>query len=117
MNTQNAFLAWVRHKKQVFDILQNCKYNVSVGQEYMLRRLHSHFYFLKGNVLMRMDTYSLARAGLSEDEILAIANNKDEKEQMRMLRKYRFRLLDDIHSKQQSLDTIDHIISRMKKHA
>lgn len=66
---------------------------------------------------MRMDTYSLARAGLSEDEILAIANNKDEKEQMRMLRKYRFSLLDDIHSKQQSLDTIDHIISRMKKHA
>ena len=117
MNTQNAFWAWVRHKKQVFDILQNCKYNVSVGQEYMLRRLHSHFYFLKGNVLMRMDTYSLARAGLSEDEILAIANNKDEKEQMRMLRKYRFSLLDDIHSKQQSLDTIDHIISRMKKHA
>ena len=117
MNTQNAFWAWVRHKKQVFDILQNCKYNVSVGQEYMLRRLHSHFYFLKGNVLMRMDTYSLARAGLSEDEILAIANNKDEKEQMRMLRKYRFRLLDDIHSKQQSLDTIDYIIGRMKKHA
>ena len=117
MNTQNAFWAWVRHKKQVFDILQNCKYNVSVGQEYMLRRLHSHFYFLKGNVLMRMDTYSLARAGFSEDEILAIANNKDEKEQMRMLRKYRFRLLDDIHSKQQSLDTIDYIIGRMKKHA
>ena len=117
MNTQNAFWAWARHKKQVFDILQNCKYNVSVGQEYMLRRLHSHFYFLKGNVLMRMDTYSLARAGLSEDEILAIANNKDEKEQMRMLRKYRFSLLDDIHSKQQSLDTIDYIISRMKKHA
>ena len=66
---------------------------------------------------MRMDTYSLARAGLSEDEILALANNKDEKEQMRMLRKYRFRLLDDIHSKQQSLDTIDYIIGRMKKHA
>lgn len=117
MNTQNAFWAWVRHEKQVFDILQNCKYNVSVGQEDMLRRLHSHFYFLKGNVLMRMDTYSLARAGLSEDEILAIANNKDEKEQMRMLRKYRFRLFNDIHSKQQSLDTIDYIIGRMKKHA
>ena len=113
MNTQNAFRAWIRHKKQVFDILQNCKYNVSVGQEYMLRRLHSHFYFLKGNVLMRMDTYSLARAGLSEDEILAIANNKDDKEQMRMLRKYRFRLLND----KQSLDTIDYIIGRMKKHA
>ena len=66
---------------------------------------------------MRMDTYSLARAGLSEDEILAIANNKDEKEQMRILRKHRFMLLNDIHNRQQSLDTIDHIISRMKKHA
>ena len=62
---------------------------------------------------MTMDTYSLARAGLSEDEILAIANNKDEKEQMRMLRKYRFRLLDDIHSKQQSLDTICCPVSRL----
>ena len=66
---------------------------------------------------MWIDTYSLARAGLSEDEILGIANNKDEKEQIRILRKHRFRLLNDIHSRQQSLDTIDYIISRMKKHA
>ena len=66
---------------------------------------------------MRMDTYSLAREGLSEDEILAIANNKDEKEQIRILRKHRFTLLNDIHSRQQSLDTIDYIIGRMKKHA
>lgn len=66
---------------------------------------------------MWIDTYSLAKAGLCENEIHAVANSKDEKEQMRILRKYRFRLLDGIHSMQQSLDTIDYIISRMKKHA
>ena len=95
------------------ELLIQCKCSLGVH----ISQTTLTFLFLKGNVLMRMDTYSLARAGLSEDEILAIANNKDEKEQMRMLRKYRFRLLDDIHSKQQSLDTIDYIIGRMKKHA
>ncbi len=41
------------------------------------------------------------------------AGNREE--QIRILRKQRYRLLEEIHGKQQTLDEIDYIISEMKK--
>jgi hypothetical protein len=35
--------------------------------------------------------------------------------QIRMLRKYRYKLLDEVHEKQQSLDAIDYMICKIKE--
>lgn len=64
---------------------------------------------------MKLDTYSLARAGLSIEEINKISECEDREVQIRMLRKHRFKLLDEVHEKQQSIDEIDYIISKMKE--
>lgn len=40
-------------------------------------------------------------------------NNKEE--QIKILRKQRFKLLDDIHEKQQSLDELDYMIDEIRK--
>lgn len=63
---------------------------------------------------MKPDIYSLAKAGLSEEEIAEIAGCENIDRQIQMLRKCRYGLLDEIHKKQQSLDEIDYMISRMK---
>lgn len=65
---------------------------------------------------MKPDIYSLAKAGLSKEEINEISECEDKERQIRMLRKCRYRLLDEIHGKQQSLDEIDYMISKMKEH-
>lgn len=63
---------------------------------------------------------SLARIGVSLEELKRLkellnrgTGTKDE--QIRLLKKCRFRILDDIHAKQQSLDRIDYIIYTMKQ--
>lgn len=63
---------------------------------------------------MMPDPYSLANAGLSQEEIAKISKCENPDAQIRILRKIRYRLLDEIHGKQQSLDTIDYLISKMK---
>lgn len=63
---------------------------------------------------MQPDIYSLAKAGLSKEEIDEISRCKDKKRQIQMLRKCRYKLLDEIHGKQQSLDEIDYMISKMR---
>lgn len=65
--------------------------------------------------LMKPDIYSLSKAGFSKEEIKRISECEDREWQIQMLRKYRFKLLDEIHEKQQSLDEIDYMISRMKE--
>ena len=65
---------------------------------------------------MKLDIYSLAKTGLSREEIDEISQCKDREMQIRMLRKCRCRLLDEIHEKQQSLDKIDYVIIKMKEH-
>lgn len=64
---------------------------------------------------MKPDIYSLAKAGLNREEIDKISGCKDREMQIRLLRKYRYRLLDEIHEKQQSLDEIDYMISKIKE--
>lgn len=64
---------------------------------------------------MKTDNYSLAKAGLSQEEFAKISECDDMEMQIRMLRKCRYRLLDEIHGKQQSLDTIDYMICKIKE--
>ena len=53
---------------------------------------------------MKPDYDSLINAGLSKEEIAKISGCEDQGMQIRMLRKYRYKLLDEVHEKQQSLD-------------
>lgn len=64
---------------------------------------------------MKLDIYSLAKAGLSKEEIIEISKCEDRERQIQMLRKCRYRLLDEIHEKQQSLDEVDYIIIQLKE--
>lgn len=63
---------------------------------------------------MNPDIYTLAKAGLNENEIHEILCCENTNEQIRLLRKHRFKLLDEIHETQQALDGIDYMISLMK---
>lgn len=64
---------------------------------------------------MKPDYYSLAKAGLSKEEIAKISGCEDQEMQIRLLRKCRYKLLDEIHGKQQSLDAIDYMICKIKE--
>lgn len=64
---------------------------------------------------MKPDYYSLAKAGLNQEEIAKISGCEDQGIQIRMLRKYRYQLLEEIHGKQQSLDAIDYMICKIKE--
>lgn len=64
--------------------------------------------------------HSLIKAGLNIDILkryLILMENKSgsEEEQIKILRKQRFKPLDDIHEKQQSLEALDYMISEIKK--
>lgn len=64
--------------------------------------------------------HSLINAGLDIEEIrrfmkLFYDNEIDKKEQIQILRKQRFSLLDEIHKKQQLLDELDYMIDGLKK--
>lgn len=64
---------------------------------------------------MKLDYYSLAKAGLSQEEIAEISGGENQGMQIRMLRKYRYQLLEEIHGKQQSLDAVDYMICKIKE--
>ena len=64
---------------------------------------------------MKPDYDSRINAGLSKEEIAKISGCEDQEMQIRMLRKYRYKLLDEVHEKQQSLDAIDYMICKTKK--
>lgn len=64
---------------------------------------------------MEPDIYALSKAGLSKEQIEEIVGCGDKEVQIRMLRKYRYQLLDEIHGKQQSLDEIDYMVRKMKE--
>ena len=64
---------------------------------------------------MKSDYDSLINTGLSKEEIAKILGCEDQEMQIRMLRKYRYKLLDEVHEKQQSLDAIDYMICKNKK--
>ena len=78
----------------------------SISTPTFLFRRESHF--------MKPDYESLINAGLSKEEIAKISGCEDQEMQIRMLRKYRYKLLDEVHEKQQSLDAIDYMICKIK---
>lgn len=61
------------------------------------------------------DFYSLVKAGLGKEEIDEVLGCEDSGRQIQMLRKCRYRLLEEIHGKQQALDEIDYMIGKMKE--
>lgn len=65
--------------------------------------------------------HSLLKSGMNIDILkryLKLLNDKtgSKEEQIRILRKQRYQLLDDIHDKQQTLDEIDYIIRETKNY-
>ncbi len=64
--------------------------------------------------------HSLLKSGMDMRELKEYLYLLDEKadseeEQIRILRKQRYKLLDEIHGKQQSLDELDYMIRETKK--
>ena len=64
--------------------------------------------------------HALLEAGMDADAVgkyLGLLRKKTEsrEEQIRILRKQRYRLLEEIHCKQQSLDELDYMIDKIKK--
>ena len=57
----------------------------------------------------------LLRADFTEAETQAVLSTDNGTEQMRLLRKGRGRLLEDIHSKQQALDQLDYFIHQLRQ--
>ena len=57
----------------------------------------------------------LLRADFTEAETQAVLSSDNGAEQMRLLRKGRGRLLEDIHSKQQALDQLDYFIHQLRQ--
>ena len=63
---------------------------------------------------MYPDPNSLARAGLTATEIKEVQSCGTRDEVYRLLRRYRCDQLEEIHKKQQALDTLDYIISKVR---
>lgn len=61
----------------------------------------------------------LAEAGMDMNLLKKLTTLQRQKEseekQIRILRKIRFEMLDDIHKKQQCLDSVDYLISRIRQ--
>lgn len=63
--------------------------------------------------------HSLMKAGFDTDSLkkyfsLPDHDDADKKEKIRLLRKQRCQLLDEIHGKQQSLDELDYMIEKIR---
>lgn len=63
---------------------------------------------------MEPDIYTLSKAGLNKEQIEEISSCNDKEIQIRLLRKYRCQLLEEIHGKQQTLDKIDYMVSKLR---
>lgn len=61
----------------------------------------------------------LVEAGVDMDSLKKLTDLQQEENskenQIRILRKFRFEMLDDIHKKQQCLDSVDFLICRLKQ--
>lgn len=62
---------------------------------------------------------SLARLGLGIGELRQMRElmkgKESEESQLRLLKKWRFQMLDEIHGKQQSLDRLDYVICKIRE--
>lgn len=58
---------------------------------------------------------SLLKSGMEAEDLKKYLHGEDKEEQIRILRKQRCELLDNIHERQQVLDEIDYLIREAKK--
>lgn len=72
-------------------------------------RLH-----LLGRWNMYPEAYSLAKAGLSDAQTQAVMVCDTPDQKVRLLRKYRCAQLEELHARQQALDTLDYIICNVQ---
>lgn len=56
----------------------------------------------------------LSKIGVSADDIKKIINIENKEEKIRIIRRYRFELVDEIHIKQQLLDQLDYCVHEIK---
>lgn len=59
----------------------------------------------------------LAKMGFTEQEVRDFLSSASGREQIRLLRKNRGRLLEDIHDRQQTLDQLDYFIYQIRQDA
>ncbi|MDD3222845.1 MAG: MerR family transcriptional regulator [Clostridia bacterium] len=58
----------------------------------------------------------LFKAGFSVEDVREYMDNmRDEKQRLRLLRKYRNILISELHQKQKSIENLDYIIAEIKK--
>ncbi len=65
---------------------------------------------------MYPEPYSLAKAGLNDAETKAVMDCDTQDQKYRLLRRYRCAQLEELHARQQALDTLDYIIRNVKDH-
>ena len=63
---------------------------------------------------MYPEPYSLAKAGLNDAETKAVMGCDTQEQKYRLLRRYRCAQLEELHARQQALDTLDYIIRKVK---
>ena len=59
----------------------------------------------------------LTKMGFTEQEVRDFLSSASGREQIRLLRKNRGRLLEDIHDRQQTLDQLDYFIYQIRQDA
>lgn len=105
------------------------KYNVDVDKSVAAFLLHLHFLFPQRHKAAGMQyciccrtrivflLYISRRSGMTLGEIERLLKEKEKtrEEQIRIIRKERGRLLEEIHGKQQQLDRLDYMLYEMKK--
>lgn len=63
----------------------------------------------------QIEERDLIGIGLTEQEKQAVLSSTDQRERVRLLRRSRGRLLDDLHKRQQTLDRLDYLIYQLRK--
>lgn len=64
---------------------------------------------------LRIKAHDLTGIGLTEQEVQAVLAAGSGEEQVRLLRRGRGRVLEDLHDKQQALDRLDYFIYQIRQ--
>lgn len=64
---------------------------------------------------LRIEAHDLIGIGLTEQEVRAVLAAGSGEEQVRLLRRGRGRVLEDLHDKQQALDRLDYFIYQIRQ--
>ena len=63
----------------------------------------------------QIEERDLIGIGLTEQEKQVVLSSTNPEERVRLLRRSRGRLLDDLHERQQTLDRLDYLIYQLRK--